>query len=640
MCVLPLERIVKMPAVITVPRRIVARVLLAGALAYLCLGLVAAWPSSVHGRDAGHDAGQTAPIFVTNTPAITPTAQPTLPAPTPAAPVDQYALRLWTETDFLAAFLVQVQSADRSSSREAARALDLLRYELLRRFPAAPSTPAARAQAITTVLAAPPGLVDPRWIMRGVIADALNAQRPLFDATARFERDGLAYELTALDLDLSGGLDAFVRVTYPAGAEGDSVVLEVAAVALLAADGVWRVPLAVPDYPAVPYSADSLRVEGLGDLNGDAQAEVAISTQQTGHLNRTLHVLGWRGDRMIDLAQPGTPITFGELTLAGAAPLVTEVYTLQSPRWDCIGTQRVVWTYSLNAFRPAPDPAGIRPQPTLACTLASLDPLYAQPVTRALASIDALLLGAARDEAGYVRGQLAAAVLTLLDGQRDLAIAQVRAARDAAVGDPWVTTQADAFITAANAGQPPLAVCGVMQAARAAEGDAICDASEVLSRVWEETPPRRDQPLAEQIAALGGQVIEQTTSREVGRLDREIVRFVLGTEQVWSFAPLQPDIYTVSRVDAVQPITDGGILSPDDAVQAAFILNDDPAAALAIAEATQRESTASSEIRYAGALALDLLGDRTAARAAYYALWADDPASAWGRAAALHLELR
>ncbi|MCS7070201.1 MAG: hypothetical protein NZM00_01755, partial [Anaerolinea sp.] len=76
-----------------------------------------------------------------------------------------------------------------------------------------------------------------------------------------------------------------------------------------------------------------------------------------------------------------------------------------------------------------------------------------------------------------------------------------------------------------------------------------------------------------------------------------------------------------------------------------FLTTEDVRAVLAVIDTTIRTRQSAGEpapaaLRYGRALALDLLGDRIGARAAYYALWEDEPASPWGQAAAAHLELR
>lgn len=599
----------------------------------------------------------TALSFATNTPSfVPPTAVPTaaptqIPVVQPAGPVGQYALRLWTEADFNALVLEQVRAM--RGDPDSIQALQLLQYEWQRRFPGAPRSAAVRAELIEAMLAAPRGSIDMRPVMRGVIEDVLNAVRPQFNATTRFESGGLRFDLTALNIDNADGLDAAVYVVAPSAQDPTLAQFEMVAVALSALDGTWRVPLATPEYPGAPLDdVTSVRVEYAGEVTGDVLAELAVSVDH-GTLNRELRLLGWRGDRIVSLTAPGAELRFGELApiVGQGEPIIAQEYQISSRRWDCIAARRVEWRYSLNYFRPTFDPAGYLPQPTLACTLATLDPVYTQPLARAIASVEALLDNAARDEAGFVRGQMALAMLYALDGQVGPAVTEMDTLRTSingsAAGGAWVTAQADAFLTAAASNLPPLAWCGAMELARQSADDAICSVDEVLTRLWTETPPSRDLPLSDQIAALGGRVIEQATIREVGRLDRQVVRFELGLEHVWSFAPLQPGIYTAERVE---PQGDGQFtpgatdLAP---ILNAFLATDDPGAALTVfeTEIRSRQVTGAGapvpgSLLYGRALALDLLGDRAGARAAYYEVWQREPASPWGRAAAAHLELR
>jgi hypothetical protein len=599
-------------------------------------------------------SGAGMPVFATNTPSTPPTAAiPTAvptdpPAVGPASPVDRYGLRLWTEADFNALMLEQIRGL--RADRDSIEALQMLQYEWQRRFPGAPRSAAVRETFVDAFMNAPRGAVDVRPVMRGAIEDILNAVRPQFDAAARFTSRGLSFELNALNIDNAAALDAVVRVSAPAPADPALPQFELIAVALGGLDGSWRVPPADPDYPAAPIGAvASVRLEYAGDITGDALAELVVSLDR-GALNRELHVLGWRGDRIVSLLAPGDRIQFGELRpiAGGGEPIVAYEYQISSPRWDCIASRRVELRYAQNYLRPLFDPTGYLPQPTLACTLATLDPLYEQPLGRAIASVEALLDNAARDETGFVRGRMALAMLYALNGQTGAAVTEMSGIRAAVSGmgadDDWIVAQADAFLNAAAANLPPLAWCGAMEVARAAAGDAICAVDEVLARLWTENPPGRGIPLAEQIAALGGRVIEQTTVREVGRLDRQLVRFELGLEHLWSFAPVRPETYSAERVDSALPVRPTPV-DADLSVVDRFAAVGDARAALAVLETEIRAQQAagvpvSAGLRYGRALALDLLGDRAGARAAYYDLWRDDPASPWGRAAAAHLELR
>ncbi|MCS7072377.1 MAG: hypothetical protein NZM00_12800, partial [Anaerolinea sp.] len=370
-------------------------------------------------------------------------------------------------------------------------------YEWQRRFPGAPRSTAARAELLQALLNAPRGAVDVRPVMRGVIEDVLNAVRPQFDATARFESQGLAFELSALNIDNTAALDAVVRVSASSAADPSLMQFEVIAIALGDLDGSWRVPPAVPDYPAAPIDdIAAVRLEYAGDITGDALAELVVSFDRSA-LNRELQVLGWRGDRIVSLLAPGIAAQFGDLMpISGEGePLVVYEYQIGSRRWDCILARRVELRYAQNYFRPLFDAAGYLPQPTLACTLATLDPLYEQPLSRAIASVEALLDNAARDEAGFVRGRMALAMLYALAGQTAAAVTEMNSIRSAVSAtspdSDWILTQADAFLTAAASNLPPLAWCGAMEVTRAATGDAICAVDEVLTRLWAENPPSR-----------------------------------------------------------------------------------------------------------------------------------------------------
>ncbi len=107
--------------------------------------------------------------FATNTPA------PTLPAPlpnvTPDAPIDFYALRLWTEQDIVE--LVEAQAQQAVIGRAGADlATQLTLYEMSRRYPRAPRDLAARESLARTLLSAPN--VDARSVVRPVFTPGGN----------------------------------------------------------------------------------------------------------------------------------------------------------------------------------------------------------------------------------------------------------------------------------------------------------------------------------------------------------------------------------------------------------------------------------------------------------------------------------
>jgi hypothetical protein len=130
---------------------------LALAVAFLLGGMLFAMPESVSSQ-----------VFVTNTP-----AGPDPLAVSADAPIEQYAMRLWTEGDLIETLASQIRHLN-SGDLNQADAIRLTQYELQRRFPGAPHNAAQREQLLNLMTNAPRGTVDMRSVVRPAILDALN----------------------------------------------------------------------------------------------------------------------------------------------------------------------------------------------------------------------------------------------------------------------------------------------------------------------------------------------------------------------------------------------------------------------------------------------------------------------------------
>ena len=589
--------------------------------------------------------------FATNTPPP-PTRTPpplvaatnTLPPPvtTPAAPAGRYALRQWRETDLLDT-LEQALRRLRPGDAAGEQAVALLQHELRRRFPAAPRDPDRRRALVETLLAAPAGSVDARAVVRPHIAALLAAQdaRP----GGVFHADGFAVELLPANFDGLPPLDALVYVRYP---DDPLAAPRYVDYILARADAAGRLTLldSDPPMPAAPLGRlTRVQLLGIGDYNGDGVDEAAITAAVADDVNRRLYIYGLRSGQAVNLVEPGREIVYGALDSFPADAVSVLEHRVEAAAWNCLGQRRVIWRWQQNFFRPQPDAGGYTLQPTTGCRFYDAGPYYDLPTGEALALLDSLIPQAApADAAAVAQAQVIKAMLYALEGQPEIAAAQMRAARDLHAA---VAPQVDAFFSAAaQPGARPVHLCAALAQASA----AACDMDAVLARLFDETPLRRDQPVAAQLAERGLPVGQTLTVAQVGRAAREVVRLDLAGERWWAFAPLNPDVYTAERIEppvgaasalpAPPPPT---VIDAPDAAYSALLRDDSPTRALSVLETVISRYPGvplSPAAQYLRAYSYDLLADRDRARDGYYALWQSDPHSVWGLLAAAHLEQR
>lgn len=577
------------------------------------------------------------PAFATNTPVPSP-----ILITTPAAALNRYALRLWRAEDLLAVLRNRVEQLAPGLT-ELQKAVRLTQYELAHRFPDAPSNPAERARLLRAMLAAPPGSVDMRAVARPYLASLIN-QRARSGAPVSFSQGGFQIERTDANIDGVPPQDAVFHVRYP-GASA-SPVYEDYIPAVADGSGQYRL-LAAPDLPAAPGGeAQSLSLMGVGDFNGDGLDEVALSLS-TGDVNNELRIFGWRSSQLASLIQPGQRLYFGELVdgLDSSHRIDVKTYRVESPEWGCLGEIDATWNWNANFFRPAPSTEGYFFQNTANCLFYGSEPLFAVPVRDALAAINKILpLVDDPSDPAAQRARMIEVVLRALDGDIGTALAQALDLQSQAEPGSWLAEQTDAFLAALNIqGVQPLEICA---AVAAASRYGACDVDAVLARTFEAYPLRRDEPLDEQLAAIGITVLDQTTMTQVGRAARQVVRFDLAGERWWAFAPLDPDYYTAEKID---PLPGYGAAAPLPVITAsqrmydALLVDDDPASILVMLDNLLRENPQAAvapDARFLQALSYDLLADRDHARQAYYGLWQQNPLSIWGQLAADHLEQR
>lgn len=582
-------------------------------------------------------------FFATNTP------PPPVPSG-PDAPVDRYALRRWDEAAMVEVLIAQVGKL-RPDDLTAAKSIQLLQAELARRFPGAPSNPALRERLLRAMLAAPRGSVDLRPVVRPFIEAALNRQRPSFELPGTFNEQGFEVSVTPANLDNVGGLDAVLMTRYPAGAAGSGLVYQDYTLAVIDPRGNYRMPDASPSFPAIPFDGrEVLALSYLGDLNGDGLAELAVGTSRPGDLNAELAIFGWRSGTAASLVAPGQQVYWlDQIDWNPQSGSFTAVEAREeSADWGCRARREVTWTWSFNFFRPPAQGAEFAPENSLACSLAQVEsgtPFFAMPVSMAVQTLQqALRLAGDADGYARQRAQMMLVVLYVFNGQAADALDQVEALRREAEPGSWLERQVRVFQeAAARPDMTPLKICAALEASGPA---GACDVNAALSRVFTEQPLRQGEPLEAQTARLGLTIIDRVTITTVGRVPREAVRFDLGEQSWWAFAPIGKESYTAEPIAPPPGYTPRDVptlrVSVPPAAYLTFFAGDFPAT-LALLDNAARANPGvplDSSVRFLRALTTDLLGDRTNARNAYYELWRDDPASPWGQLAGEHLERR
>ncbi|MBE0691127.1 MAG: hypothetical protein IH587_13490 [Anaerolineae bacterium] len=246
--------------------------------------------------------------MATNTPRVlaTNTPRPPVPIPvTPDAPLENYALRLWSEPA-LVELLAQQARTLRLGDLEGQLTIQLLQFELTRRFPGAPRDADDRMQLLSAMLSAPPGSIDMRAVARRHLEDAFSTLSPSLDFEGSYERDGWLFEVIPANADNRPPRDAIVHSLFPAHAVsvGD-IRYEDYVFVSIAAPGVYRVLDA--DFPAAPLgNAVAVSSPLVGDMTADGTDDIVLLVD-TGDLNQQLHIFGWRGDVITDLVLPGAP---------------------------------------------------------------------------------------------------------------------------------------------------------------------------------------------------------------------------------------------------------------------------------------------------------------------------------------------
>ncbi len=572
-----------------------------------------------------------AQIFATNTP---PAADPL--RITPAAPLSQYALRLWTEPQLIEVLLSQLARLSQGQ-RAQARAVPLTLHELQRRFSGAPTNLEDRGRILAAMVKA--GGVDMRSIARPYLVARLN-ERMMMNTANQMTIDGFRVEMETANLDGEAPMDAVLYLRYP---ETGPARYEEYLPVLGGANGYELVPVPA-DIEPVPFSQAITQLR-LDDVNQDGVAELALSVDRGG-VNRELVILGWRSDRFTNLAAPGESILFGEIRNWPLRDSVIEVYQYQteSVRWDCVSQIRVTWRYRQNSYRPE---IALNERynnlNTLGCEMLESEPVFAQPAIEAIPDIFNRVQSASVEEPGFDRTSMALATLYYLDQQTANARTQVDNLRPLMAGNLWLTGQINAFDRV-----PPDASAVVLCDALLRENpDGACDMDQILAQSFAANSIVRPGDVLDQLRERGLPIMESMVVSEVGRLDRVTVKFNLAGSGWWAFAPTEPDRYVPEQVEPPYPVRPPVVvldeIVPPASAYTALVQNNNPVAALNALDNLIRDNPGvpiSAEARYMQALSYDLLANRQQARESYFLLWRDFPNDLWGQLAGVHLEQR
>lgn len=581
-------------------------------------------------------AQDAAPPLATNTP-----RPPQAVIATPAAPFERYALRLWQEQDLLDVLRRSVRRLT-PSAVDLQKAIRLMQYELQQRFPGAPSDAQIRENLLMAMLGAPPGSVDMRFVVRPYIESLINQPRP--------DYKGFLIEIQPANVDGLSPIDAVLHVRYP-NTEAPAIY-EDYLMARIDNQGSYHLLESSPALPVTPLdSVTGMSLLGIGDFNQDGTDEMAVAVQ-TSDINQQMMIYSWRSGGLVNLAQPGEKIAFGSIVEwpANVDYLKVKVYRVESPAWQCLGEQPVTWTWNLNFFRPTPDPAGFAFQGSANCIFLGLEPIFEMPVLSAINTLQEVISLAPppanpAEVYGLERANMMIAMLHVLNGQADVALNQTREMAQSAQPGSWLAQQTSALITAVL--KPDFTGLRVCAALVAASEYGACDVNQVLTRLFDEQPFRRDETIEAQLARWGIAVQDTFTVSRVGRIDRQGIHFQLAGDHWWAFAPLDPEFYTAERI--LPPPGYETLTAPTPLVVApqtlydALLVENNPTLALTIIDNLMRDNPGvaiSPEVRFIEAMSYDLLNNRARARQAYFDLWEESVLSIWGQLAAAHLEQR
>ena len=222
---------------------------------------------------ATNTPSQAVPLFVTNTPVspvtsngvatVPPTIAPLMLATNtpqadmmnaaPDAAADRYALRRWDDNNVTIAWIDLVRHIS-AEDQDRIMALRLFQQEVVRRFPDTPRSTSNREALLQAMLTAPPGTVDIRPVIRPYIEAALNTLKPSFDTSASVIYQNFSLTIAPANLDGRAGKGAVIYASYIP--DNGTLAFRDVALALIDAQGVYRVPQSQSPYPVVGTKLD------------------------------------------------------------------------------------------------------------------------------------------------------------------------------------------------------------------------------------------------------------------------------------------------------------------------------------------------------------------------------------------------
>ncbi|MEL6307891.1 MAG: hypothetical protein AAFQ52_07095 [Chloroflexota bacterium] len=552
--------------------------------------------------NTGDDADATvAPmIFATNTPAggIASTPVPTM-IPTQAGPESvlfNYALRFWLEEDLVNVLFDQVNALT-AEEEDAQLAVNILLYELERRFPGAPTDPEQRAQLIEAVINAPVGTLDMRTIVEPFVQNAINMNP---DA-GTIEANGFQITLTPVNLDGANGTDRLVQIRYVD--DEDVVRYDEYRLATATENNTFALLPTTYDIPAVPFDGvNAVSVYTADDVTANSLDEVVLRVDDNGVSDR-FYILSYRNGRAVDLVDPDLELRVGEIVswnlpiIEGGAPDLTVLETRAEssyPDWQCNSQIEYTWRFERNLYRRSADlNARFNNVPSLGCRLVHVD-LFALSTSEAITEVESALLEFGFDSPSATRALMTLAMLYVQAGRIDEARNTAQSIITVGDDETWESQQANALITASGvASNTALDICAAL--ALASESPA-CDMDATLGRFLTAVDIQTDSDLITQLETFGLPVVENELVSAVGRADRTAVLFALPDTGWWGFVDARDGTYNAEPIDAPAGFEETAFpLVQTQVPQTAYdalLVEDNPARVLTILENVQRENDA------------------------------------------------
>ncbi|MGJ3238142.1 MAG: tetratricopeptide repeat protein [Anaerolineae bacterium] len=582
--------------------------------------------------------------FATNTPVgIAPSPTPVYGAP--QLPPFNYGSRFWLEADFVQLVSEQIALMD-DGNEDVQLAVNVLLYEMERRFPFAPNDPALRRELVQSAINAPVGSLDLRSLVHPFVQNAIDS-----DPSANtIERDGFTITLTASNLDGRGSQDRVVNIQYEqeGAVRYDEYLLAIAN----ERNSFTLIPTNY-DLPPAPFGmVNQVTLAELRDVNADSLDELVLRVDD-GQTSDRYYIIQHRNGRAVDLIDPTSELRIGDIiswpidSASTTAPdLVVFQYDAVSryPDWDCRTQIEYTWQYERNLYRRSQDlnasPSSVD---SLGCRLRDAD-LFANPPAESIAIIENALIDYGFNEPSSTRALMTLAMLYALEGRVEDARNTAQSIITADDDTTWESQQARALIRGISiAGNTALDICeGVAIASEA----PACDMSAVIGRFLDVVSLSVEQDLEDQLNNIGLSVAESLRITEIGRAPRTVVTFDYFDSGWWGFVEDRDGFYRVEPAEAPTEFAESIfpqalIPLPQNAFNA--LLENDFARVLAILNSTIRDNPdtpLAPSALYVQALAYEFTGDRERARTTYYAIWEQHTFSIWGRIASAHLELR